>query len=149
AIIGGNSSDRARDLAEKLRDVAARPGGAAPLFLITTATADQVPTQNDPSQWVRLDGIHAGRTYRFCFSDRQMARAVADFIWSQDELRPDEAPVFLVSWKDDPYSLDLAEGFHDVLAEDRFQQSFQQRPASPRRAPFWGIVIPHSVGTFN
>jgi hypothetical protein len=183
AVIGGGSSDRARDLAEKLRDVAARTGPAGvPLFLITTATADQVPTQDDPSQWVRLDGIHAGRTFRFCFSNRQMARAVSDFIWSQDELRPDDAPMFLVAWKDDPYSLDLKEGFHDVLADEQYLGRLLRRQAlraavrewawpaglalsggvppgldfggvrgdeGQRRAPFWGIDIAHSVGTFN
>jgi hypothetical protein len=128
AVIGGGSSDRARDLAEKLRDVAARTEAAmTPLFLITTATADQVPTQDDPSQWVRLDSVYAGRTFRFCFSNRQMAQAVSDFIWSQDELRPDDAPMFLVAWKDDPFSLDLKEGFHDVLADDRFLGRLQQR----------------------
>jgi hypothetical protein len=138
AVIGGSSSDRARDLAEKLRDVAARPGALGmPLFLITTATADQVPAQDDPSQWVRLDGVYAGRTFRFCFSNRQMAQAVSDFIWSQDELRPDDAPMFLVAWKDDPYSLDLKEGFHDVLAEDRYLGQFLRRRAARAAVREW------------
>lgn len=174
AIIGGGSSDRARDLAVKLGETIPRAGAGCPLLFITTATADLVPLRDDPANWQRLDGLYAGRTFRFCFSNRQMARAVADFIWTQDDLRPDGEPVYLPAWTDDPYSLDLAEGFHDILGTERqrrlaarevtrlwawcaeFASGSATLPTLPSLAcsavvappagPFWQIRIHHSIG---
>jgi hypothetical protein len=174
AIIGGSSSDRARDLATRLSDVATSLRQAAPLLLITTATADYVPPRDDPSNWVRLDSIYPGRTFRFCFSNGQMARAVADFIWSQDDLRPDTDPVYLVAWKDDPYSLDLADRYHDVFGAFRERRrtaveaallwswagslaarasavpgmvcEYADSDAGPVDEPFWRIQVSHSIG---
>ena len=60
--------------------------------------------------------IYDRRSFRFCFSNQQMAHAVTDFIWSRDELRPDSDPVYTVSWEDDPYSTDLVNnGFYTAL----------------------------------
>src|SRR5262249_9318113 len=157
-----------------LGQTAARGDLNVPLLLITTATADYVPVKDDPANWPRLDALHPGRTFRFCFSNRQMARAVADFIWSQDDLRPDAEPVYLAAWKDDPYSLDLAAGFHDILGADG-QHRLAAREAAlawawaagqavrgcaphgldpqalgvalaPPAEPFWQITIWHSIG---
>ena len=114
AIIGGSSSDRARDLARELN--ALRPRLAAPpLLLITGATADQVAVGSGTSG---LMEVYPGRSFRFCFTNHQMAEAVTDFIWSQDDLRPDAEPVYLVHWEDDPYSQDLHDQFHQVLWSD-------------------------------
>jgi hypothetical protein len=99
---------------------------------------------------------------------------VADFIWSQDDLRPDAEPVYLVAWRDDAYSLDLADRFHDVLGADRERRRtaceaavvwswaaglaaragitpevvFEQphSPAGHAEAPFWRIQISHGIG---
>src|SRR5262249_20721170 len=71
AVSGGSSSDRARELAQALPEQKARIS-SPPLFLITTATADR-SAFNEP-----LMDIYQGRTWRYCFTNRQMAEAVAD-----------------------------------------------------------------------
>jgi len=89
AILGGWSSDRARTLADAMRDanwVAARP-----LLFLTTATADKV----DPDE---VDGARGDlgpnlisvydRSFRFCFTNRQMADSVTDYVFSDPTLRP-------------------------------------------------------------
>lgn len=99
AILGGGSSDRARDLALALKK---QDGwkGSPPLLLITTATADAVQVESeagsppmagqpDPP---KLTAIYAGRTFRFCFQNSQMAEAIVDFVWSQPDLRPHGDP---------------------------------------------------------
>lgn len=132
AIIGGSSSDGARDLAYDLNRVSAElPEAVRPLLLLTTATADRVPpkkapaeaapertaavngdiTEPEPTPGIGLNSIYPGRTFRFCFTNRQMADAVTAFLWTQDDLRPDADPVYLVRWLDDSYSGDLNEGF--------------------------------------
>jgi hypothetical protein len=87
AIVGGGSSDRALELA---RVLAAQKEwrGAAPLLLITTATAEKMFVEAAEVQEFDLMRVYAGRTFRFCFTNRQMARAVVDFVWRQPELRP-------------------------------------------------------------
>jgi hypothetical protein len=106
AIIGGGSSDRARGLAKELNEQQGR-FAPPPLLLITMASLEQ-----------NLMQIYAGRTFRFCFTNRQMAQAVTDFLWTQDDLRPDARPVYLAQWQDDPYSEDLCEEFHKILGPD-------------------------------
>jgi hypothetical protein len=180
AIIGGGSSDRARDLAKAL---ATQQGwhGASPLLLITTATADKVrldeqqhpvltPHMVDQSKepWQDLMGVYPGRTFRFCFTNRQMAEAVVDFVWSRPYLRPHGSDPHaalgavaqaganpwgalawltvgpppsvcaLARWLDDPYSIDLAERFREVL----------DRPAWKPRQTFL-YELPYSVGDFG
>jgi hypothetical protein len=112
AIIGGDTSDVAIDLARHMRDASAQHslGDRAPLLLLTTASADEA----GPGEGA-LTGVYAGRTFRFCFTDRRMAEVVTDFIWSQEELRPDRAPVYLTYWEDDPYSVDLNRRFCEAL----------------------------------
>jgi hypothetical protein len=100
AVIGGGSSDRARDLAKALRNRTSWRG-SAPLLAITTATADKVrldeehrnlltPPDMDQSKepWHDLMDVYPGRGFRFCFTNSQMAEAVVDFVWSQPQLRP-------------------------------------------------------------
>lgn len=147
AIIGGGSSDRARDLA---RDLAAQTQwqGARPLLLITTATANEVTLESDLMPR-RLTQIYPERTFRFCFTNEQMARAVIDFIWRMPELRPPggtadnkiESPptIFPVYWKDDAYSEDLNSRFWIAVSEiTKFR--CELRPA---------IQIDYSVGSFD
>lgn len=177
ALIGGGSSDRARDLALALAKQTEQTGwhGAAPLLLITTATADQVSLAGEPQQliqpeggapWTDLMALYPDRSFRFCFTNRQMAEAVVDFIWSQPDLRPDSslaqtlgalaaaaggsplaASGFLVAgsvpsiyaliWLDDPYSIDLAERFSEVFTRPEYR---------PNR--FDMDSVPYSVGGF-
>jgi hypothetical protein len=176
AIIGGGSSDRARDLAWAL---ARQPTwhGDRPLMLITTATAEAVEADSAEDTTDRADAlgqiplvrVYDGRTFRFCFGNRQMAEAILDFVWSRPELRPQLfesiAPmavgsglaaaspvthrpgVFYVDWKDDPYSGDLLH---------QFQEAFPGRLAAPdptggrppRTADVLHLQVPFSVGGY-
>jgi hypothetical protein len=136
AIIGGNTSESAITLARKLQEHCKGPD--RPLFFITQATS--VTDTSDPSQErpLPLVRIYPDRTFRFCFTNQQMANAVTDFVWNRDNLlpaseplrvvsqflwgqdllppaddclRPDTDPAYLPIWKDDPYSKDLATHF--------------------------------------
>jgi hypothetical protein len=121
AFIGGNTSDAAWELARELKDQAAP--GRRPLLLLTTATADFVEQSGDPQAptpapeelGVRLTDVYKDMTFRFCFTNRQMAGAIVDFLWSRPELRPDPDPVYYVFWDDDSYSKDLATQFEWAL----------------------------------
>jgi hypothetical protein len=125
AIIGGNSSDSARELATCLNRTASElPAEDRPLLLLTNATADNVApyTEDDASQFtssetvrVPMTRLYPGRTFRFCFTNKQMATAVSDFIWWRDDLRPDKDPVYMAVWNDDSYSRDLVDGFGTAL----------------------------------
>ncbi len=131
AVIGGSSSDVAHDLALQLQSLsAALPPAIRPLLLLTTATADRVaPIDSEaPAPLAPLSGdeieeipgvplrrIYPGRTFRYCFTNRQMARAVTRFLWNHRDLFPDADPVHMVQWEDDAYSLDLIAGFRKEL----------------------------------
>jgi hypothetical protein len=139
AVIGGNNTDTAADQARRLRRAAADlPERLRPLLLLTTATADKVPPEEhsratDPQ--VPLVALYGGRTFRFCFSNRQMGEAVSHFIWSKKELRPDSFPAYLAVWQDDAYSSDLVDGFANAL------QPYHFRAAVTAAAGDWGMLI--------
>jgi hypothetical protein len=168
AVIGGSSSDLGIALAESLHEQTEQRGltSTAPLLLFTTATADDDPDSGDRP----LTSIYAGRTYRFCFTNRQMAEAVVDFIWEQPELRPDDDPVWLAWWKDDPYSGDLGKRYLEALKVPAARGAAQDWARYASYAivgglPFDGVgiawgqfrrgipaapaIIPYSVGTFG
>src|SRR5262249_62355637 len=122
AIIGGSSSDSARELAKNLQRYAKElqlPAEHRPLLLLTAATADRVAPFNESKAGqpaaepagLPLMRLYPGRTFRFCFTNKQMAMAVSDFIWSRDDLRPDKDPVYMAQLNDDSYSHDLIDGF--------------------------------------
>lgn len=129
AIIGGSSSDNARELAAELNNFCHDvPQADRPLLLLTQATADRVSIRGegrgtrgekeDPSSLapqVPLTRLYPDRTFRFCFTNRQMAIAVTDFIWWQTDLRPDSDPVYMAQWDDDSYSRDLIGAFWEAL----------------------------------
>ena len=128
AILGGSSSDGARELALHLcRSAEKLPVAERPLLLLTSATADRVagPSADEmtTAAEVKLTQLYPGRTFRFCFSNEQMADAVSDFIWSRKDLCPQSDPVYMAMWNDDSYSRDLVEGFRralpQVVARDR------------------------------
>jgi hypothetical protein len=184
AIIGGGSSDRAHDLATALNDLRGRLA-APPLLAITTATADQVVVEKDEWTTITIGGqefrerkrdkldlmkVYPDRSFRFCFTNSQMARAVTDFIWSEPDLRPDTDTVSVPYWEDDPYSQDLAdrycEAFHRrvVKAGARawaWQAGFAvlggfpldlkavYRDEYPLVTHFRHLSIAHSLGTFD
>lgn len=133
ALVGGGSSDRAADLA---RALAAQGGwkGQKPLLFITTATADELA--DDRASRPLVD-VYAGRTFRFCFTNRQMAAAVTDFVWGRPDLRPGllaedgrgavgggavsagrpagRPHAFMPVWEDDPFSRDLHQQFRQSI----------------------------------
>ncbi len=91
AFVGGGSSDRAIELAKALRDQETWKG-PKPLLCLTTATADWADADlpHDPAagDQVRLIDLYPGRSFRFCFTNSAMARAVLDFVWQTPGLRP-------------------------------------------------------------
>ena len=176
AVVGGWSSDRARELAEAMAGV--EWPGQKPLLLLATATADFVYPDKEhenyqadyqPPKLVEL----YDRSYRFCFTNKQMAEAVTDFVFSDATLRPGPAvwpglravpgasgggwgmlpwlaelasepprsQAFAVSWKDDPYSLDLSLQFREAIAE---QGAIAGRP----RLGVESNLVPFSAGRF-
>lgn len=151
AFMGGGSSDRAIELAEALNDQVDWKGGARPLLFITTATANTVidPDTGRPESLIQL---YPGRTFRGCFTNEAMARAVADFVCQGPaaDLRPGplrpadprpagkaDARAYVLAWQDDPYSVDLAEQF-DLRLHER--EDLGVRTIVDR--------IAYSVGTF-
>ncbi len=145
-VVGGGTSDRAYDLARAMSEQKDWRGEQPVLFL-TTATASTIV---DPSaEPVNLMDVYAARTFRMCYTNAQIARAVVEFVWSQPDLRPFGDPVPLLSavgatsvpnmlsllglhceldvpivsaleWDDDPYSIDLSKQFHEVLHDPRW-----------------------------
>jgi hypothetical protein len=141
AFMGGSSSDRAIELAQALHH-RTEWRGARPLLFITTATANSVV---DPDTGVTDSLIHLypGRTFRGCFTNEAMARAVVDFVWQARDLKPTgdpEARAYVLSWQDDPYSVDLAEQFAARFRERR-------DAGIPLRTVL--DQIKYSVGTFT
>jgi len=140
AVIGGGSSDRAADLARALNR-RTEWSGERPLLFITTATADELePAPDDPGEARaaprNLIDVYDDLSFRFCFTNRQMAEAVLDFAQQNPELiatpgqqafgaaasaaalhaRLSDPPKVLgVVWKDDPFSTDLHDRFGDAL----------------------------------
>jgi hypothetical protein len=149
AIIGGSSSDRARELAVELERQRAR-FTVPPLFFITQATADEVNLNpREPRHVKDLMDLYPGRSFRFCFTNRQMAQAVTNFVRNPPApslaagLCPDSGPVYVVAWRDDPYSMDLRQRFCDNLS--------QNDPSSrlPWPAEIAYFEVQHGVGDVN
>ena len=141
AFMGGGSSDRAIELAEALNEQTVWQG-SRPLLFITTATANTV-IDPETSQPKSLIGLYPGCTFRGCFTNEAMARAVVDFVWQSPDLRPTgatESRAYILAWKDDPYSVDLAE---------QFKERFQER--KDLKVPLRTFLdkIGYSVGTFT
>jgi hypothetical protein len=143
AFMGGASSDRAIELAQALNR-RTEWKGARPLLFITTATANQV-VDPDTGQSSKLIDLYPDRTFRGCFTNEAMARAVVDFVWQSEDLKlkptgePD-ARAYVLAWQDDPYSVDLA---------DQFAARFRERKdlGIPLRIVL--DQIQYSVGTYN
>ncbi|CAN5386853.1 hypothetical protein BH11PLA2_BH11PLA2_08270 [soil metagenome] len=151
AVIAGSSSDRARDFALALEQRKTWKG-ARPLFCITNATAIDVAAASDaPQSTVPLLSIYPGRSFRFCFNNRQMAEAMLDFVWQHPDLCPGslKKPLALrptvcrMAWRDDPYSEDMVDQVGFAL-----QRKFGNRPESEQPREFrW--QVPYSIGGFN
>ncbi|MFO0800583.1 MAG: hypothetical protein U0804_24205 [Gemmataceae bacterium] len=152
AVVGGSTSDRAQELATAL-DRQVSWNGPRPLFLITTATVDTVLPDADggfarASEQRNLADVYPGRTFRFCFTNGQMVRAVSDFVRQDPTLALPAAPkrptVFPLEWDDDPYSGDLYNQFREYLFD-----VLGGAAAPPRIVKDAAFTIPFSVGTFS
>jgi hypothetical protein len=87
-VLAGWTSDRAKTLADAMRE-ASWPG-AHPLYFLATATADKVEPDDDNASGGQVPPLISlyDRSFRFCFTNRQMAQAVTDFVLSDPTLRP-------------------------------------------------------------
>ncbi|GBD35647.1 hypothetical protein HRbin36_00760 [bacterium HR36] len=130
AIIGGNTSDRAVELVRLLHRW--RDDRHAPVLLLTTATADEMELEPGTGLRDLLDG-YAGRSFRFCFTNRQMAEALVDFVAARPNCLPTEPYWDAITWRDDPYSQDFANRISDALGARGL--------GSLRKS-----VVPYSVG---
>jgi hypothetical protein len=159
AVIGGGSSDRARDLATAMA-ARTRWAGERPLLFLSTATADAAdPNDLDEHRAKqKLVDVYDDRTFRFCFTNRQMAEATVDFVWSRPDLAPGRAtapavgggaaaaaadrPLALfLDWLDDPYSVDLRIQFFRAITAKTLSGAVAERVRGPS--------VPFSVGGFH
>lgn len=120
AILGGNTSDRALELARLLRQ-SHQNLTQTPALLLTTATADEVEVS--PGAGLSdLMQVYPDRSFRFCFTNRQMAEALVDFLAHRPEWLPPDRIWDAVTWRDDPYSEDFANRISDALLERQLGQ---------------------------
>lgn len=167
AIIGGNTSNAAIELAQSLEDESRQLGlgDQSPLLLLTTATADSLPGNSVAD--TPLAALYPGRTFRFCFTNRQMAHAVVEFLRQRPDLWPDADPVYLTNWRDDPYSRDLNQRFLEALRLPAAAASGNDWALAASLAaglgPSWPLIamnsfrldtpasweLPHSIGGFD
>jgi hypothetical protein len=170
AIISGSTTNMARQVATALHEHAqALDDDRRPLLLLTTATADSRDTheESETTPEATLESLYPGRTYRLCFTNRQMARAITRFLWSRPDLKPDRGPVLTAQWIDDGYSRDLFLGYQKELERRKVESEWQLLGAIFRPSPMDAILwcglplapvssdlpiplrIETSVGTFN
>lgn len=96
AVMGGESTNRAVEIAETLVRFENQWKGLPPLFLITTATADDYKrNDNDLGSGQPLMELYQRRNYRFSFTNTLMACSVLDFVAEHPEIWPDTQPILL------------------------------------------------------
>lgn len=137
AVVGANNTLMTEALGGAIRDCDQE--GQSPLLLMTTATADE------------LINLVPDRTFRFGFSNRYQAEAVVARLARMIEESPNpmdrSRPVraVLVQVEDNPFSLDLARDFEEVLSADLGAtfidppKSFAPRSDSTGTAHGWSL----------
>lgn len=140
AIVGGGNTERARDIAQQLSRIQkSDPNRKLPAFLISTATADKM--QSAELGEVELMKVYPQRTFRYCFTNKQMAEAICDFVREQintdRNLQITSSRISLISWNDDPFSEDLA---------DQFEELWKVPNEITPNPPVWKQRIAHGVG---
>jgi len=174
AIIGGDTSDRAVHMARTLQERVGDWEGLAPLFLITTATADRFYREAGGAQEGLTDSsnpklidVYKDRSFRFAFTNTRMAEAVMDFLREHPEvwLPVKSDPAYLAglvthgsTWGClgglaagnyfQPQALYIFAWMDDrysVDLADRFAKAFSPAPGSRSELD----KIPYGVGDFN
>ncbi len=102
AILGGDTTDRAHEIADQLKNPNHPwPAGAAPLFLITTATADRFLEKSKNARptdifsenyvnWTKLMSVYPDRSFRYSFTNNRMAEALLSFLQAQPDIWIDQ-----------------------------------------------------------
>lgn len=86
AVIGGETSGRALYQSRALQECRTRWQGPAPLYFISTATAERYYPSDfstgdiDYRTWPKLMEVYEHRTFRFCFTNARIVEAVLDFV---------------------------------------------------------------------
>jgi hypothetical protein len=94
AVIGGDISDRALALALTMEAHRGKWQGRDPLLVMTTATADRYSLTPSPNEdhtgehLPKLINVYRGRSFRFSFTNKHMARVVLEFIRDHPEVWP-------------------------------------------------------------
>ncbi|GIW87408.1 MAG: hypothetical protein KatS3mg108_1732 [Isosphaeraceae bacterium] len=109
AVIGSANTALTWTLARTLGEVAEN----GPPLLIPAASAIFVPGPQATGGRTPLLEIHAGRTFRFCLNNLRMAELVIDYLNAKDH--PTAIEAFVLVDPLDPFSVDLAECFEQVL----------------------------------
>lgn len=114
AILGGDTSDRAVTLGRALAARGDGWSGKPPLFLISTATADQLyPGDHEPRNAApKLVEVYGDRSFRFSFTNSRMAEAVMEFLQLNREawLSVSWEPAFFAGLVGEGSSLGIAAG---------------------------------------
>jgi hypothetical protein len=88
--------------------------------------------------------LYSDRSFRFCFTNRQMAEAICDFAREQmsgdPSLQLTSPRISLLSWRDDLFSEDLAK---------QFGENWNIPTTTVPHPLLWSFHIPHSVGSQN
>src|SRR5262245_49644231 len=178
AVIGGETTDRALQLARVLDKHGAGWSRSAPLFLITTATAERYVPDEQPNpelgheSWPKLLKIYDQRSFRFSFTNARMVEVVMDFLvdhpqaWAYRNGDPrlfagivaQTSPLGVLGslgasgYLQTPYlfALDwLDDGYSTDLAENFLRVFLQQNRADPNAGRrAEHNHVPYSVGDF-
>ena len=113
ALVGGTSTDSAKQLAESLALAKTSRFLEKPVLMLTTATADYLNyTGGSEPKQIKLLKLHEGLTFRAGFSNNHMAKVLIDFLKSQSVWTGPLPAPWIMKWEDDPYATDLMKAFH-------------------------------------
>ncbi len=116
AVVGSSNTVLTLAIAEALRANAGRDGGKGPVLLIPWASAVLAERPEPGEGPTNLLDILPGRTFRFCPNNQHQADLIVQCLADRDhEAGKIPRRVVLVVDRRDPYSVDLAAGFHRAI----------------------------------
>jgi len=131
AIIGGASTESAIKLATAITKDGSPNVTDRPVMILTTATANHL-RGNERNFYGRenLMTLHKGLSFRFGFSNYQMATLILDFLKEQNTWSGPLPAPWIMRWVDDPYATDLEEAidsaWRSLPEKDKIQKGFSQ-----------------------